>query len=111
MFIRRVEVRFDGAWAALRGPIFRRATVPAASGHLERLRSRKAEVAGRIEQVREAAERGERSPDEGPITTAAPKTPPPVADAAPSPSGEAASYTARLLKAKKQAWEKDERPL
>lgn len=93
IFVRRVQVRFG--WLS----VFRRGPRPAAiPGHLERLRSRKAQVAQELEQIRDAA-RLEVSPGDSQLATEALEPGSAAAD-----QTEAESHTARLLRAKKEAW-------
>jgi Mg-chelatase subunit ChlD/uncharacterized membrane protein len=109
VFFRRVQVSL--AWVApLAGRIIRRQPQPAQVETMERLRSRKAEVAGRIEQLRSDA-RFEPAPDstariEDIQPAAAPK---PERPAAPSiahkEKPEEESYTERLLRAKRRVWD------
>jgi len=92
--------------------VLRREPQAAKPQFMERLRSRKAEVSGRLEQIRASA-RFEPSPQQPadlavleeaakPDATA-PKPPaPPMAG---EPQSEEESYTERLLKAKKKVWE------
>lgn len=125
VLIRRVTVHFywigpAAVWLWRR--LFRRPAEEAADVRMERLRSRKAEVSEAIDE-RRAAVRFEPQPPAagGPparavedvlqeASGAAPSAPPPPA---PPPAGtppkEDASYTARLLEAKKKAW-KDKPP-
>jgi Mg-chelatase subunit ChlD/uncharacterized membrane protein len=108
VFFRRVQVSL--AWVApLAGRIMRRQVEPARVETIERLRSRKAEVAGRIEQLRSDA-RFEPPPEttakiEDLEEKAAPRL---VRPAAPPMAGreepEEESYTQRLLQAKKKVW-------
>lgn len=109
VLVRRVQMGFgwaQRAWARLRG---RQAPVPAEQT-LQRLRSRKAEVVSEIERQRAAA-RFEPAP--GPAADLSALVGPPARPSAPSPAAaptlaappEEESYTARLLKAKKKAWE------
>ena len=113
VFIRRVQVNL--AWV---GPlagrtarlVLRRRPAPAAPATMDRLRSRKAEVAGQFDQLRAAA-RFEAAPertvnldalDESaapPPAAAAPSQPPPAQQ-----KPEEESYTERLLRAKKKVW-------
>jgi uncharacterized membrane protein len=117
-FIRRVHVHF--AWltplaARCRDFFLRRHPQPAQMPYIERLQSRKAEVAGQLEQLR-GARRFEPSSDA--IVQAEPSAGPaaeasgaaaPLAQATLSPDEPPEeSYTERLLRAKKKALE--ERP-
>jgi len=115
VFVRRVQVGFG--WVPrlagrVRDGILRRKPEPEQIEVIERLRSRKAEVGDRLEQIRAGA-RFEPSPDlvadveiaqepAGPAPPAKPGPPPPSL----TPTPEEDSYTERLLRAKKQAWEK-----
>lgn len=122
VFFRRVQVSL--AWVGpLAARIARRPPQPAKVETIERLRSRKAEVAGRIEQLRSDA-RFEAPPE----TTATievldePRVPRPDGPAAPSLAteekhGERAgerpeeeSYTERLLRAKKKVRDEQKKP-
>jgi hypothetical protein len=112
VFFRRVQISL--AWVPpllgrVRDAILGREPQPAQVATIERLRSRKAEVTGRIEQLRAGA-RFEAPPEaatkleeiEEPISPKAPKP------ATPSLAGEEKedeSYTERLLRAKKKAWD------
>ena len=109
IFFRRVQVSL--AWVApLAGWMLRRPPQPVKVETIERLRSRKAEVAGRIEQLRSDA-RFEAPPE----TTAkiedlerpqAPKTYKPGAPSlADQEKPDEESYTERLLRAKKKVWD------
>jgi Mg-chelatase subunit ChlD len=109
VFVRRVQVSvpWDKAW----GFLLRRKPAPAATPTIERLRSRKAEVGSQLEQLR-AATRFEAPPGAAAelpgSARPAPADKPSAAPAAPSPAGEPSkeeSYTSRLLKAKKNAFE------
>jgi hypothetical protein len=113
IFLRRVQVGFG--WAGvllgrLRHWITRYEPPTEQVETIQRLQSRKAEVAGQIEQ-RRAATRFEPPPE---TATRAPTTtdaggPKPATPAAPSlgaeSPAEAESYTERLLRAKKKVWE------
>ncbi len=126
IFIRRVAIGYD--WFApavnfVRHRIFRREAVEQVDSRMERLRSRKAEVQGSIDE-RKAATRFDPQPDapagSAPATTrsldqvlgevtgsgsAAPLPAPkaPSEGMAPGQSDKDNSYTARLLEAKKKA--------
>jgi len=95
----------------LRDFILRRQAVPAQPQYIERLKSRKAEVAGRLEQLRAATrfELPTQVPlDVKPLDELAPPAPAEPRAAGPSPAAEQKeeeTYTERLLKAKKKAWE------
>ena len=114
IFVRRVHVGFG--WVpplvqATMGRLLHRAAAPAPAEHLERLRSRKAEVREHIEQFRATARFEAPPTPAGTAEPLEPLTPPPPA-AGPTPQmtpeqkAEEDSYTARLLRAKKEAWEK-----
>ena len=113
VFCRRVQVSF--AWlppllARVRDFVLRREPQPAKVEFMERLRSRKAEVSGQIEQIRTSARfeaAAERPVDMGVLDTpgAGPSSATPTS-AAPKLEGEQPdeeTYTERLLKAKKKA--------
>jgi len=116
VFIRRVNVGF--AWlppllARARDFVLRRQSAPAQPQYIERLKSRKAEVAERLEQLRAATrfELPAQTPREvKPLDELAP--PPPAEPRMPGPTLASEkpeeSYTERLLKAKKKAWEERE---
>jgi hypothetical protein len=119
VFFRRVQVSF--AWVGplvggLRDLVLRREPVPVPSETMARLRGRKAEVSGHIEQ-RRAAARFEPSPDA--VAEAgspdALEPPPPsrkkqsAGDMAPEADQDEDTYTSRLLKAKKKVWEQREK--
>ena len=115
VFCRRVHVHFG--WVPplagrARDWVLRRQPKPAAPEFMQRLQSRKAEVAGQIEQLR-AATRFEPTPQtpvnldvlekpEGASAVAEKPAAPSLADEA---KPQAESYTERLLKAKKKVWE------
>jgi hypothetical protein len=122
VFVRRVQVGFGWVPALARkaaDTLLRRVPAARPSETIERLRSRKAEVAQRVEQLRAStrfetpaesrpsaagsarAESDALSPLGEPPPEAPRPAPPPAV--APSPSEED-SYTARLLRAKKQVW-------
>jgi hypothetical protein len=114
VFIRRVSVHFD--WlppllVRLRDFILRRQAAPAQPQYIERLKSRKAEVAGRLDQLRAATrfELPAQVPaDVKPLDELAPPAPPEPKGQGPSlapEKKEEETYTERLLKAKKKAWE------
>jgi hypothetical protein len=109
VFFRRVQVSL--AWVGpLAGRILRRQPPPAQVETIERLRSRKAEVAGRIEQLRSdarfepAAQPTASIEDLQPVTGPKPEKPaaPPIAQ---KEKLEEESYTERLLRAKKRVWD------
>ena len=117
VFVRRVQVSF--AWVPVvtvrvRDFVLRRPPQEAPSETMDRLRSRKAEVTGQIEQIRETAR------FEAPIETPAdaqvldeasgglatgPAPPSGAPSMTPDKEPEEDSYTSRLLKAKKRVWE------
>ena len=117
VFFRRVQVSL--MWVPpmvgrARDWVLRREPPPPPDKTIERLRSRKAEVTGRIEQLRtdarfeptsERAVDAELIEEVGPLAGEAKPSKP----AAPSLSGdeksEEDSYTERLLRAKKKAWD------
>ena len=122
VFTRRVAIRF--AWLAalmrqLGDRLRRRSTAPAASEHLDQLRRRKAEVDQHLDR-RHAAARFEprdevpaQSAVEEAIGDSQPTTDRPHHEARPTgkPAETAddeseASYTERLLRAKKQVWDR-----
>jgi len=115
VFIRRVTIGFDWAKpmvAAATAFVLRRQRAPVKDERLARLRSRKAEVAGQIDE-RRAAARFEPQPDADVSTDvltddAAAKRPTTKKTAqpqvAPETEQEEESYTERLLKAKKKVW-------
>ena len=104
----------------LRDFILRRQPTPALPQYIERLKSRKAEVAEHLEQLRAAArfELPIQAPvDLKPLDEQIPHAPseprasemsPAKAEAEAEAGKEEETYTERLLKAKKKAWE--ERP-
>lgn len=118
VFIRRVAVHFywigpaaKWLWDRLRG----RSADDGADQRIERLRSRKAAISEEIDQ-RRAATRFEPQPDAElgtpeadavlrDATGPSPQTPqPPSAPPTAAPDEQQASYTSRLLEAKKKAW-------
>jgi hypothetical protein len=115
VFVRRVNVNFGWLPPLLgrfRDFILRRQPAPAQSEYIERLKSRKAEVAGHLDQLR-AATRFEL-PSQAPTGVppvdeltlpAAPDPRPPAPPSMPETKNEEETYTERLLKAKKKAWE------
>ena len=114
VFVRRVQVGF--AWvpvlaAKVRDRLLRRTTGDEKSEVLDRLRSSKAEVTDRVEQLR-ASTRFEPSPEAGEAATLdefrAPPTPARPSPEQPSLASEKEeeSYTERLLRAKKRLWKK-----
>jgi hypothetical protein len=113
--IRRITI--DPAWFApmirLLNSIMRREQ-PAAmvDERIERLRSRKAELMGQIDEKRAAATRFEAATDQTSHTSldealretgASPTSPPSTATRSPTAEQEEESYTDRLLKAKRRA--------
>lgn len=121
VLLRRVRVSF--AWApamaqTVANRVLRRRPVAAPSPVMARLRSRKQEITESLEQ-RRAAARFEPPPStttpppagESPLSPPAdlPKPPPKPAQTTPEESAE--SYTARLLKAKKEAQDKQRKNL
>jgi hypothetical protein len=115
VFFRRVQVSFTWVPPLLgrvRDRVLRRERPPAPIEMMERLRGRKAEVTDKIEQLRSEA-RFEPSPEkaakaeiiEGPIVA---KPPQPAAPAIAAEAEVEESYTERLLRAKKKAWDKKE---
>lgn len=118
VFTRRVAVQFG--WvvplaARLRDRLLRRPAAAPASQYMDRLRSRKAEIAEKLDQQRALArfEPSEDRPvDEDVLrqTVAeagrrAEPAGPPLGGLAPETEKADDSYTARLLKAKKKVWE------
>ena len=90
----------------------RRQPRPAQPQYLERLRSRKAEVAGQLDQLRGGMrfESSDTAVRAGPVADLATEamailTPPAQASLAPDQHSHEESYTERLLRAKKQALE------
>jgi len=121
VFTRRVNVSF--AWVPplmvkARDKIMRRESAPAESKVMDRLRSRKAEVAESLDQ-RRAAARFEPTPDAPPPESLAEQTAMPTSPLPPKPKTaegsltpeqkDEESYTSRLLKAKKKVWDKREK--
>ncbi len=117
VFIRRVAVSFDWLPPLVTRTldfVLRRQPAPAQPQFIERLKSRKAEVSGQLEQMR-AATRFEMPENASPDLKSLEELVPPPAAAAPSgeqpsivPQQEDVSYTERLLKAKKKAMEERE---
>jgi hypothetical protein len=126
VFVRRVSINF--AWAAplamgVKNFILRREAQPATTETMQRLRSRKAEVADQLDQKRSAT-RFEPAPDvkidlekmTKELSAEAPQkreSPPPGQPGLAPEKREEESYTSRLLKAKQKVWEerkKDEPP-
>lgn len=121
VFNRRVAVSLawlvplaERVWARIRG----REVQPQEDEYMERLRSRKAELADRIEKQRAATRfEVEQEADEfaGAVDEVSGPAPPPsrgeAGGVSPAPEPEEESYTDRLLKAKKKVWEdRDKRP-
>ncbi|MBN2580764.1 MAG: VWA domain-containing protein [Pirellulales bacterium] len=118
IFFRRVQISLEWLkpwyeWILLK--ILRRAEVAAQPMLIDRLKSKKAEVDQRIEQLRGAVRfelpKSQKPPDttvleESPAAQS--KTPPPAPGIAPEKSTEE-SYTERLLKAKKKIWDDREK--
>ncbi len=109
VFFRRVQVSFAWVGPAL-AVLRRRETVPAEAATIERLRSRKAQVDERIEQLRSDARF--ETPADAPAAPDVLDEPPRPAPPSKKPTmtseeKEQESYTERLLKAKKKLW-KDE---
>jgi hypothetical protein len=115
VFIRRVNVNFDWVpplWKRALDVILRREHAPAQPQLIERLKSRKAEVSGQLEQMRAATrfEMPEKLPAdlEKSLDELAPPpaaAPPGAAKPSLTAEKEEESYTERLLKAKKKAHE------
>src|SRR5208282_2816184 len=114
VFIRRVNVNF--AWlppllVRMGDFILRRQSAPPAPQYIERLKSRKAEVAGHLEQLRAATrfELPAQAPsDVKPLDELAPPAPAEPPEPGPSLTPEKKEEerdTERLLKAKKKVWE------
>ena len=110
IFVRRVHVGFD--WVPvmagrIRDRLFGRQSESTEVQTIERLRGRKAEVEGQVEQFRASARFEAASEDvelaelaDGTPTATASKPTPPAEQ-----ESEGESYTERLLRAKKRAWE------
>jgi uncharacterized membrane protein len=115
VFVRRVQVEFG--WVAplvvrVRDTILRRKPEPAAPPTMDRLRSRKAEVGTQVEKLRanarfEPAESEDRPADVAVLDrpTDLPAEPRPSSAPSLAKEPEKESYTERLLKAKKKAWQ------
>ncbi len=114
VFCRRVHVNFG--WVPplagrARDWVLRRQPKPATPEFIERLRSRKAEVSGQLDQIHAAARFELTSPPPAGTDVleelARPSLPPdrPAAPSLDKPKAEEESYTERLLKAKKKVWE------
>jgi hypothetical protein len=117
IFLRRVAVHFEWVtplakrlYNAARG----RNPLPAPPQYIERLRSRKAEVVDQWDELRASTRFvGPLASQQSPTTNSEPITdieslhlsPPPAAG---EPKVEEESYTERLLRAKKKAWEERE---
>jgi len=107
VFVRRVQVSIP--WSKAWGLLLRRKPVEAAAPTIERLRSRKAEVGSQLDQLR-AATRFEvpagTPPAAGlPPGPVAPSSPPSTPTTPAEPQSPEESYTSRLLKAKKKAFD------
>jgi uncharacterized membrane protein len=119
VFLRRVAIHFYWIGPAIRWcweRALRRERQPVADERLERLRSRKAEIAEQLDERRAAARFEPEIPSgadgapppleevlrEAGGAPAAPPPPPPRPESAPTATED--SYTARLLDAKKKAW-------
>ena len=120
VFIRRVHVHFG--WVPplavrVRDFVLRREPPPIQPQYIQRLKSRKAEVSGQLDQLRTATRFEPPSEAKGAadVTTvldeAIAKKPAPAAPPALTPEAkpEQESYTERLLKAKKKVWEDREK--
>jgi Mg-chelatase subunit ChlD/uncharacterized membrane protein len=106
VFVRRVQVSVP--WGKAWGYLLRRKPAPAAAPTIERLRSRKAEVGSQLEQLRAGVrfEAPAGAATELPGSAGVPPTDaPPVAPASAGEPSKEESYTSRLLKAKKKAFE------
>lgn len=113
VFVRRVHVGFG--WLPplmlrFRDRLLGRPDRPPPTETIDRLRSRKAEVGDRLEQLRAAARF--EAPDAGPSQPEeilqSPLSPPPAPTAPQlAESQPAESYTERLLKAKKKVWQEN----
>ena len=115
VFCRRVHVNFG--WVPplagrARDWVLRRQPKPATPEFMQRLRSRKAEVSGHLDQIHADARFEPVSPPPAgadALDEAIQAASLPERSAAPSlgdkPKAEEESYTERLLKAKKKAWE------
>jgi uncharacterized membrane protein len=117
VFIRRVNVNFQWLPPMMTRAldvVLRRQRAPAQPQFIERLKSRKAEVTGHLEQIRAATrfEMPEKPPAdlEKSVDELAPPaaSPPPSAKPSIAAEKEEESYTERLLKAKKKAHEERE---
>ena len=112
VFVRRVTVSFDWVWplaVRVRDRVLRRPSRPDVEATMERLRSRKAEVTGQLEQKRAALRfepTSEVAADVDALNEEAARplsTPRAKKQASLTPEQEAEGYTARLLKAKQKA--------
>ncbi len=113
VFVRRVNLGTDWikpAWEKVAAAILRRDVVPEVDERMERLRQRKAQLEGSLDD-RRTATRFEPSPDAEADTrvldaAALPSAPPKTESGQPlgPDTAEPEDYTARLLRAKKQAW-------
>ena len=115
VFVRRVQVGFGWVPALsrrVRDAVFGRKEEVVQVEVIERLRSRKAEVGDRVEQLRATA-RFEPSPEApAKIQTVQPLEAPPTTPRTPEqpslvPESKEESYTERLLRAKQQAWKRE----
>jgi Mg-chelatase subunit ChlD len=116
VFMRRVHIDFGDAWKfvlASSRKLLRRRAVAQPDPYLERLRSRKAEVAHNVERQQRTNIEFEMNTDAGelPAVTVVEAKPTSTAGTKPETSltpqaDEDTSHTSRLLKAKKKVWEK-----
>jgi uncharacterized membrane protein/Mg-chelatase subunit ChlD len=124
VFVRRVQISFTWVptyYGLARDRVLGRPATSAKPETMERLRSRKAEVTDRLEQLRATArfespaEKLDGAPDAlESVEELGDPTTPPVESKTPRPGmtpekdkeAEQESYTERLLRAKKQVWEK-----
>jgi hypothetical protein len=113
VFVRRVHVGFG--WVPvvagrIRDRVFGRKSESAEVQTIERLRGRKAEIEGQVEQLRASA-RFEATPEGEEVIKLTDAEPTAAAESPPKPTpageeqAEGESYTERLLRAKKRAWE------
>ncbi len=115
VFFRRVQIGLGGLVplvARVRAVWGRGKMVTAPSPTLARLQSRKAEMAGQLQQRRAATRFQPTGKADAPPSPAGPRPaaggPPPQPGPAPPPAEQAAeeeTYTSRLLKAKRKVWE------
>lgn len=124
--VRRISVDPEAVWDRLQRLYSRmrgRAALPAESvEYIERLKSRKAEVAARLEQPKELASRRFEAPESATPPPLAPQgsgtgdegkpkvppKPPPKPSLSVEPSGEPEDFAARLMRAKRKAREQIE---